>query len=76
MMSLVGDNPADVLPDPFFMTGRETGNSSTCAGVRSTIGSSDTEVVTDNSRIVIVVVASTATEATINSTALGSPAEV
>jgi len=76
MMSLVGDNPTDVLPDPLSMTGRETEAISTCAGVRPTIGSSDTEVVTDTSGIVIIVAASTATETTANSTALGSPAEV
>ena len=72
MMSVVGDNPADALPDPLFMTERETRTNSTCAGVRPTIGSSDTEVVANTSRTVIVVAASTATEATTNSTALGS----
>ena len=76
MMSLSRDNPADVLPDPLSMIGREMRTSSTYVGVRPTIGSSDTEVVTNTSGTFIVVATFTATEATANSTALSSPAEV
>jgi len=76
MMSLAGDNPANVLPNPLFMTEREAGTNSTHVGVRPTVGSSDTEVVTNTSGTVVVVATSTATEATANSTALGSPVEV
>jgi len=70
-MSVARDNPADALPDPLFMTGRETGTNSTCTGVRPTTGSSDSEVIANTFGTVIVVVASTTTEATSNSTALG-----
>jgi len=75
-MSLAEDNPADVLPDPLSMTGRETGTSSTCAGLRPTTGSLDTDVVTNTSGTVIVLAVFTAIEATTNSTVLGSPAEI
>ena len=76
MMSLTGENSADVLPDLLSMIGRETGVSSSCTGVRPTIGSSGAEVVTDTSGTVIVVAASTATEAAANLGASDSPAEV
>ena len=76
MMSLTGEYSADVLPDPLSMTGRETGVSSSCAGVRPTIGSSDTEMVADTSGAVIVVAASTATEVTANLATSGPPVEV
>ena len=76
MMSLTGENSADVLPDPLFMTGRETGIGSSCAGVRPTIGSSGTEIVADTSGTVIVVAASTATGVTANLATSGFPVEV
>ena len=72
-MSVAGDNPTDALSDPFSMTEQETKTNSTCAGVRPTTGSSDTVVIANTSEMVVVVAASTATEATGNSTALDSP---
>ena len=76
MISLAGENSADVLPDPLSITGRETGIGSSCAGVRSTISSSDAEMVTDTFGAVIVVAASTATEVTANLATSGSSVEV
>ena len=76
MMSLTGENSTDALPDPLSVTSRETGIGLSCTGVRLTIGSSDAEMVTGASGSVIVVAASTATEATANLAASGSPAEV
>ena len=76
MMPLTGEKSVDVLPDPLSMTGRETGVGSSCAGVRPTIGSSDTEMVADTSGAVIVVAASTATEVTSNLATSGSPVEI
>jgi len=73
MMSLTGENSADVLPDPLSMTGRETGINS---GVRPTIGSSGTEMVADTSGAVMVVAASAATGVTSNLATSGSPVEV
>ena len=55
---MAGDNPTGALPDPLSMIGRETGVNSTCAGVRPTSGSSDTEVVANTSGTVVDVVAS------------------
>ena len=76
MMSLTGENSADILPDPLSMTGRETGIGSSCAGVRPMIGSPGTEVVADTPETVIVVAASTAIEVTANLVTSGSPVEV
>ena len=73
MMSLTGENSVDVLPDPLSMTGRETRINS---GVRPTIGSSGTEMVTDTSGAVIVVAASAVTGVTANLATSGSPVEV
>jgi len=79
MMSVVGDNPADALPDPLSMIVRvvstETGANSTCAGIRPTTVSCSAEVIVNTSETVVMV-ASTAIEAATNFTALGSPAEV
>ena len=53
----------------------ETRANSTYAGIRLTAGFCDSEVVANTSGMVVVV-ASTATDVVINSTALGSPSEV
>ena len=57
MMSMAGDNLADVFPDPLSMIMRvvsiEMGSISTCTEIRPTTGSFDAEVVVNTSGTVI-----------------------
>ena len=68
MISLPGENSADALPDPFSIIGRGMGINSSRAGVGSTTGATEAEMVTDTSGAVTVVAASMATEVATNLT--------
>ena len=76
MISLAGENSADVLPDPLSITGREMEINSSRAGVRPTTGAAEAEMVADTFGVVIVVSASTAPEVTTNLTSSGPLVEV
>ena len=67
MISLVGENSADVLPDPLSITGREMGINSSRAEVGATTGAVEAEMVAGTSgTVTAVVAASMTTEVTAN----------
>ena len=68
MISPAGENSADVLPDPLSITGRGMGINSSRAGVGSTTGATEAEMVAGTSGAVTVVAASMAPEVAANLT--------
>ena len=68
MISPTGENSADVLSDPLSITGRGMGINSSHAGVGSTTGATEAEMVAGTSGAVTVIAASMTTEVAANLT--------
>ena len=66
MISLAGENSADVLPDHLSIIGREMEIDSSRAGVRPTTGAAEAELIANTSGVVTVIAASMAAEVAAN----------